>query len=353
MKTEIYNTLDELLSELDKREIDIIKKRFGIENPRMSLEKIGKEYGITRERVRQIENKALNKMSKKSSTLQYFEKRIYPEIHDILGNLKVKREFYIFKKLKDLYDIDENIENILRLFFVIYENFHYEVETKIFFSYLSTIKEVLIKSKLILEHINSRLIKLSKPLKEENLFDIIRDEIKTHLKITPDIEDIIEFIKISKIIKKNPLNEIGYINHERIAPSSLSDKIKIIFELEKRPLHFIEIYEKLKELSQIEDELLHSAWKKTYDYRSIHNALIYNPEFVKYGRGKYALKEWGYAEGHIIDLIKKIVEEEKEIEIEKLYEIVRRHKEISPNTFKIYLYKNFKVNKNIVSLKND
>lgn len=353
MKTEIYSTLDELLSSLSSKEADIIKKRFGIENPIMSLEKIGREYGITRERVRQIEEKALTKIIEKSLTHNFFEQKLYPEIYEILGELKVKREAYIFKKFEELYGIDENCKNILRLFITIYEKIFYEKENKLFFAYLSTAKEILWKSKLILNNLNSKLLKINKAIKEEEFLEIVKDKIKKHFKINPDLEDIWEFIKISKIIKRNPLNEIGHIDNKKIAPTSLIDKIKIIFEIEKTPLHFIEIYEKLKNLMQIEDELLHPIWKKSYNFRSIHNALISGKEFVKYGRGKYALKKWGYEEGHIVDLIRKILKEQKQIEINTLYEMIKKHKEVSPNTFKIYLYKYFRVNKNIVALRDD
>ena len=56
-----------LLGSLDERPRLILINRFGLEsnNPR-TLESIGREYGITRERVRQIEAFALNKIRKSS-----------------------------------------------------------------------------------------------------------------------------------------------------------------------------------------------------------------------------------------------------------------------------------------------
>ncbi len=47
------------ISKLNKRDIDIINKRFGFDCDPMTLEEIGDEYNITRERVRQIEKKAI------------------------------------------------------------------------------------------------------------------------------------------------------------------------------------------------------------------------------------------------------------------------------------------------------
>jgi RNA polymerase primary sigma factor len=58
---EIINTT--LETRLTEKEADVIKKRFGLEDDKpRTLEEIGKEYNITRERVRQIEAKAIKKL---------------------------------------------------------------------------------------------------------------------------------------------------------------------------------------------------------------------------------------------------------------------------------------------------
>ncbi len=55
--------LDEVLSTLSEREAKVLKLRFGLEgNKQMTLEEVGKVFGVTRERIRQIEAKALRKL---------------------------------------------------------------------------------------------------------------------------------------------------------------------------------------------------------------------------------------------------------------------------------------------------
>jgi RNA polymerase primary sigma factor len=55
--------LHRVLSDLSEREQRIITLRFGLENERpMTLEEVGKEFHVTRERIRQIEAKALRKL---------------------------------------------------------------------------------------------------------------------------------------------------------------------------------------------------------------------------------------------------------------------------------------------------
>jgi hypothetical protein len=55
--------LSELLEVLDDRERKIIFKRFGLDDGKpKTLEEVGKKFGVTRERIRQLQNIALAKL---------------------------------------------------------------------------------------------------------------------------------------------------------------------------------------------------------------------------------------------------------------------------------------------------
>jgi len=55
--------LDEILDDLEEREAEIIKLRFGVGNEGpLTLEEVGEKFEITRERVRQLQNIAISKM---------------------------------------------------------------------------------------------------------------------------------------------------------------------------------------------------------------------------------------------------------------------------------------------------
>jgi RNA polymerase primary sigma factor len=55
--------LDKVLGELTERERKVLLLRFGLEDGRArTLEEVGKEFNVTRERIRQIEAKALRKL---------------------------------------------------------------------------------------------------------------------------------------------------------------------------------------------------------------------------------------------------------------------------------------------------
>ncbi|MGN0261544.1 MAG: sigma-70 family RNA polymerase sigma factor, partial [Eggerthellaceae bacterium] len=61
--TMLKEQLDKVLGGLAERERKVITLRFGLEDghPR-TLEEVGREFGVTRERIRQIESKTLTKL---------------------------------------------------------------------------------------------------------------------------------------------------------------------------------------------------------------------------------------------------------------------------------------------------
>ena len=62
--------LKEVLESLDEREAAVLKMRYGLDgNEPMTLKEIGKRIGLTRERVRQIKNKAMQVLRKRAKTL--------------------------------------------------------------------------------------------------------------------------------------------------------------------------------------------------------------------------------------------------------------------------------------------
>ncbi len=63
VQTNLNKEIKRVLSSLNPREAKILRMRFGIEEKRdYTLEELGRQFGITRERIRQIEAKALRKL---------------------------------------------------------------------------------------------------------------------------------------------------------------------------------------------------------------------------------------------------------------------------------------------------
>lgn len=63
---------EDLLGPLDEREREILRLRFGLDRgePR-TLEQVAQHFHLTRERIRQIEAKAMSKLRTRRSTVEY------------------------------------------------------------------------------------------------------------------------------------------------------------------------------------------------------------------------------------------------------------------------------------------
>jgi|TARA_B110000438_G_scaffold280576_1_gene305974 RNA polymerase primary sigma factor len=92
----VFEDLRSLVDQLDPREAEIISQRFGLngDSPK-TLEEIGEQFGITRERVRQLQNLALRQMRK---IITHRERQLtIEEVYDerrAQGRRDVLEEFY-------------------------------------------------------------------------------------------------------------------------------------------------------------------------------------------------------------------------------------------------------------------
>ena len=68
-KTQLKIGLFSIMSVLDDRERQIVEDYYGISGTPRTLEDIGEDFSLTKERVRQIKEKALRKLRNESSTL--------------------------------------------------------------------------------------------------------------------------------------------------------------------------------------------------------------------------------------------------------------------------------------------
>ena len=72
-RSALSENLEKILGMLDDRESKIIKMRYGIDGPKFTLEQVGEEFWVTRERIRQVEQKVLQKLKE------------HPELQKMLG----------------------------------------------------------------------------------------------------------------------------------------------------------------------------------------------------------------------------------------------------------------------------
>ena len=93
-------TVDELLGCLKPKEADILKQRYGIEDGKSkSLQEIGNQYNLTRERIRQIEYKALQKLKKQHYKNELKLNKIIQNQNELISNREIQHRRTPLKNL--------------------------------------------------------------------------------------------------------------------------------------------------------------------------------------------------------------------------------------------------------------
>jgi len=303
----------DLVKDLPERTRDIINRRFGLSKNLLSalsdsvrmerepLEKIGKDYGITRERVRQIENDGLKKIKKKAGSygkvFRDFEKKI-----DEFGGFK-KEDIFLASLGKG------GKANHVFFLLNIGDSFFRFSENENFYSFWTKDPKNLDYAEKVVGAFYDVLEKEKRPLALRECDSLV--SFATDQKFISSIE-------LSKNIYQNKEGLLGLKSWPEINPRGIKDKAYSVLKKEEKPLHFTSITELIGQ----------SALSQT-----VHNELIKDPRFVLVGRGIYALGEWGYQPGEVKDVIIDIFKKSKKpLSKEEIIERVLRKRIVKRNT---------------------
>lgn len=323
-----------ITSQLAERASDVIMNRFGLtpDGKRKTLEEIGKKYNITRERVRQVEDSALN-LIKKSSVYKE-EQAVFAEIKQLmhkLGSIVAEHELlpYISK--------DKATQNHIHFFLVLGDIFKRHREDEHFHTRWSVDDEMTDK-------VHNALRKLYSELKDEDLIpetEIIKkffEQMKDVSEQYRDEEIVKRWLSMSKTVSKNGLGEWGKTSSPNIRTRGVKDYAFLVMRRHGSPMHF----------KEVADSISKTFGKKTH-YATCHNELIKDPRFVLVGRGIYALSEWGYKVGIAREVIEDILKREGQpLSKEDIVNKVMKERYFKKNTILVNLAnpKYFKKNKN-------
>ena len=318
----------EMAEELSERSKDIIVKRFNLDGDKeaKTLEKIGEEYKITRERVRQIEFEAISKL--KDIGKKYKINKIFKSIED---NLKNRGGFASEEKIvSHLFgkESGNKINSQITLFILslddrIKEKRETKIHKKIYFYQEEDIDKFRNVIKIIEEHLE----KNKNDLGFDEMLKIINEYFKDKEKFSPlHLESCLDE---NKVILRNILGQWGHIKWPHINPKNVKDKAYLTLKKNKKPLHFIEITNGINKL-----------WRRDRiaNNQTVHNELIKDDRFVLIGRGIYALKEWGYSAGIVLDIIIEILKENGgKMEKSDIIQEVLKKREVRKNTIVLNL----------------
>lgn len=324
-----------------KRNTEILIQRFGLDSEAKmkTLDEVGQLHGgLTRERVRQITEHGVN-LLKKSEILvktEPFFNNLKKEIES-LGSI-IPEDF-----LMNHFSADLLIQNQIRFCLNLHNDFCY-------FKDNDSYKDCWSIDDKFASNIYRSLNRFHLKLEDANVLEE-KQAVKTFLSLAGEdtsplkTRETLVWLSICKLIGKNQLNEWGKISSPFISPRGTPDYIYMALLKANEPLHFREISKKITTLFKV------PAHEET-----CHNALISDGRFVLVGRGIYALKAWGYEEGHTLSVICEILKDSKGLSKQEIVKKVLEKRLIKKNTVEVGISNNIgklfsKSAKGLISLK--
>lgn len=303
-----------LLRNIPQRSRDIITRRFGLKSGRKeTLESIGKSYNITRERVRQIEEAALDQLRK-----QYQANESQLKSYVDFVNVKMQTnggflgESYLFEQFSG--NPEKSVQNAyLTLVLALSDKFSRFDETDQFYPFWYTDKKKLDLVKTTITSFISALNKTKEPVEEKSVPASVKP-----------------CLSLSKMVDRNIFNQVGLITWSYIKPKGVKDKAYLVLKKESSPKHF-------RDITSLINNLNFSARKA--NVQTVHNELIKDKRFVLVGRGTYGLSEWGYKSGTVKDILVDILgNSKKSLKKEELVAKVLSTRMFKENTIVLNLH---------------
>ena len=306
---------EDIFQELSSRKREVLEKRFGLTtDTAFTLQAIGNDIGITRERVRQIENDAFEQLretqkDRLNKAFQYFSDYFKEQ-----GGLREES-----KLLEDLGK--DKFKNHVLLLLNLGNDFSKSRETEEFYSFWTIQSESLEQARNVIKNIIKEFKQNNSPMGIDEVGEKIDFNLKTPI--------LISYIDISKIIFQSPFGNYGLVDWPEINPRGIKDQAYLVLKKENKPLHFTEIAELISKLPSISRDILPE---------SVHNEVIRNNRFVLVGRGIYALKKWGYESGTVKEIIVSILKKSKKsLSKEEVIKMVLEQRQVKESTIALNL----------------
>ena len=311
-----------LLASLPDRARDVLEKRYGLgkETEVYTLESIGQTYGITRERVRQIENYGINSIQK-SDVYQEFAP-VFDELRSLIEKLGggLIAEFELLNELSD----DQATRNHIYFLLVLGDPFNRSKENTAYTHRWYTEKKIADSVQKALRSVYESLDR-DELISEDEVLSRFREQLIDLAE--KHNEDVLKrWLLISKEISRNPLGEWGHASSPNVRVKGIRDYAYLVVKRHGSPMHFREVAEAIQELFE---RKAHTA--------TTHNELIKDDRFVLVGRGLYALSEWGYSAGVVKEVLRDILEKHGPLSRDEIIDKVRKERYVKDNTIVVNL----------------
>jgi site-specific DNA-cytosine methylase len=316
------NVTKDLLSQLPERSRKVLMDRYGLsgKGEERTLDSIGKEYGVTRERVRQIENHGI---------MVVRESKAYESHAEAWADLKKAVEALgaIVTEETLLAQATKNATERSHILFLLTvgEHFNDRHENPDFYARWFIDAEIADQ----VEEALSKLYQSIEPSRltpEDEFIKLFGQHLRdAGVKLRPE-ETLSRWLLLSKRLGRNPLGEWGRYESPHVRIKNTRDFAYLTLKRHGSPMHFTEVAKGIEDLFK----------RKTHP-ATTHNELIKDGRFVLVGRGLYALKEWGYEPGVVRDVIRGILERDGALSREEIVERVKRERYVKDATIAVNL----------------
>jgi len=312
----------------------VLVRKFGILDKKwIPLQRIGRDYNLTRERVRQIESQALMRfrrlMINNARYIDFIESA--KKVLDSFGWLMPQED--LVNEMANKKESDFSLEE-MRLILISDFDITYIKRNKFLDKcfYLDNLFEDLLTNIAI-------YIKdfFTKSWKSENLYDFLDIVKNEFVKKYPEIE----YLK-NELFYMNFLKVVRWVMvfDNRVWLDTFQDvnlktiKLKMLYTMRKiaKPLHYLDFPEKI---------LSFFPEKKSVNMNTIHNELVKNNDiFINTWLGMYWLTERWFKWWTVLSIVFRIIKKsERPISIKEIAREVLKEKMVSPNTITLTLQK--------------
>ncbi len=329
---ECTNLKDTLIYCKPKERLVLMRKFWLDGNKGIPLQRIGKEYNLTRERIRQIESQALMRFRR-----LIVGNTTYMEVLDKAKEILEQNGWFLEEKLLISKLVNEKLFKFSK-------------------------QELLL---ILVSDFDIIYLKRNRLIDKSFYLDNLYEDILTRIALTVEeyfskrgkSQETNEFISYMKGLFSKEYSDVAFLNRDdfyinlfnslravttfdgRVWLLSFSDvnprtiKLKLVHVLRKmkKPLHYQDIPKRIMEIFP----------GKNIKVNTVHNELVKNGDiFVNMWLGLYGLKEWWFEGGLVKDIIKRIMKRnDRPMGVKELEKEVLKEKMVSHNTVMINLQK--------------
>lgn len=291
----LRNTARELLTGLDERGRHILEARFGLTTgePR-TLQAIGNEEKLTRERIRQLERAALIALRTTWKAAPGDAQRVRQGITAVLeaAGGAVREELL----LPALGAATPKDQAMVRLLLSCTEGVTQAEETQRSFGHWALLKSASALPSLeqVLDAADRVLTRARHVLGRSQFFAGIRRELGRELADAA----LTSLLSISTRMGPTVFGEWGLRAWPEVTPRGMGDRAYSILKHSGKPFHFSAITERIS-AAGFDEKPAHP--------QTVHNELIRDARFVLVGRGLYGLRDWGYEPGTVAEVAARLL----------------------------------------------